>query len=634
MELIMIDIELSNVYKEFAGIDVLRGVNLKLKSNERVGLIGQNGTGKTTILKIITGKESHNAGCVTLRKDLVLGYLDQIPCYDNTYSVLGVLQEAFAEVISLQKKMRECEQQMEIHCDEKVMKSYGYLQEKFDALGGYEMENELDRICSGLNIDHHMRARCFNTLSGGEKTTVVLAKLLLQKPKPDVLLLDEPTNHLDIKAIEWLERYLIEFAGSLLVISHDRYFLDTIVTRIAELEYGVINDYVGNYSFYIKEKELREFQEFEEYKDRQKKIKALREAAKRYRVWGTINSDNSSHMARAKRYEKAADELEAIDKPKKKREITISVTQGDRSGNDVLSVKNISKAFTSRNILTDLSMNILYKDKVALLGANGCGKSTLLKMLLGQYTQDSGDIKMGASLAIGYMEQEIEFSNSDSTVLDTFRNEFALHEGLARSKLARFHFFRDDVYKKVKSLSGGEKARLRLCIILNRDINFLILDEPTNHLDIDSRENLEKALIEFPGTILFISHDRYFINKLCTKIYEINNGRAFGYEGNYDFYKEQINSQIAIKTESKNKPTNQSKTIQKRDDNKLKNQENKQKSIMLEIEELEARITLIEEKMLAYANDYVKLQEEEEKKRHLELKLSQLYQVWEEMELL
>lgn len=535
----MLEITLKSIEKAY-GIDiVLTKFSMEANKGDRIGIIGTNGCGKTTVFKIISGIENYDEGLMSIRKGSSIGYLDQIPEFHGT--VEQMLHSAFVKLNPLKEEMEQVEHKMSDPNTtpeelDKAVSIYGRLQEKFEQLGGYRMEEQINRICTGLKITSEMRQQRFDTLSGGEMTTASLGKILLQNP--DILLLDEPTNHLDIESVEWLEDYLKDYTGAVLIISHDRYFLDKTVSKIIEIENGESIHYSGNYSFYLEEKDRMLMSEFERYKDQQKKIKAMKESMERLRIWSR-NGQNQKMFKKVKQIEKRLEKMEIIDKPMlEKKKIGLSFSSQSRSGNIVVEAENISKSYeTGKDIISNIDLLINYKERVSLLGKNGSGKSTLIKMITGDIEQDTGKLKVGSNVKIGYLSQEITFPEEKATILQSFIDSTDMLQGDARSKLAKFMFYGDDVFKRVGDLSGGERVRLRLCELMHHDINMLILDEPTNHLDIDSREMLEDSLAEFDGTLLFISHDRYFINKLAERIIEIENGKLRSYNGNYEYYK-------------------------------------------------------------------------------------------------
>ena len=418
---------------------------------------------------------------------------------------------------------------------EKVLKQYSKLQETYEAKGGYDIEEKLSKICTGLKFDNVFLEKDFNILSGGEKTIVSLGKILLESP--GILLLDEPTNHLDMDSVEWLEGYLKNYNGIVLIVSHDRYFLDNVVTKVIEIEDKQNKDYKGNYSDYVKQKEENMLEQFDDFKEQQSKIKAMESAVKRLRSW--------EHYTRAMSIQKKLDKMNRVDKPVfEKQNIKFNFKDTDRSGFNVIKGSEISKSFDDKTILNKADLNISYGEKVSLIGPNGSGKTTFLKMLLGKTSIDGGTLEIGANVKYAYLPQEITFNNENDMLIDCFREDKPILEGKAREYLSKFMFFGKTVYQKVKHLSGGERVRLKLSLLLYDEINLLILDEPTNHLDIASIETLEAALEDFKGTIFFISHDRYFINKVCDRVISLEENKLVNYDGNYDFYKNKKNELV------------------------------------------------------------------------------------------
>lgn len=541
----MIELSLSKVEKNFGFKKVLNGFSLELKTGERVALIGPNGSGKTTIFKIITGEENLNAGNISIRKGATVGMLSQIPpTFPKETTVKEILLIGKAKVLEIEQKMRELEKRMATCTPEQMdvlLKSYGTLQEAFDNLGGYQLESDINKVCNGFKIKPEMLDRKFNTLSGGEKTIVYFASLILSEPS--ILLLDEPTNHLDIDTLEWLEEYLKNYKGSILISSHDRYFLDKVTTKTILIERGKEEVFFGNYSYYLEENERRIMSEFEDFKDQQKQIAAMKASIKKLQEFGRLAfPGGESFFKRAASIQKRLDKIELLEKPETKKELPLDFQVQKRSGKEVLIIDNLSLMIGDRILLEDANMHIRYGEKVCLMGKNGTGKSTIIKLLFNDTPAEivDGEIKLGSNVNIGYLPQEIHFEDENATVLDTARRFFDGSETALRATLAKFLFYGENVFKKVGSLSGGEKVRLKLLELIQKKANFLILDEPTNHIDIDTKEMLEEALNEYSGTILFISHDRYFINKLAKRTLCIEDGHINSYLGNYDDYKEQL----------------------------------------------------------------------------------------------
>lgn len=632
----MIELALSRVEKYYGANKILNNITFEVKTGEKVGIIGRNGSGKTTILKIISGIEKQDKGELIIKKGATLGYLDQIPKYPKEYTVLDVLKTAFERQKNMLKNMRNFELQMSKLSGKEldiVIKKYGELQQSFEHEGGYEMEENLSKVCTGLGITEWFKVQKFEVLSGGEKSMVILGKILLQNP--DILLLDEPSNHLDMEAMEWLEEFLSKYKGIIVIVSHDRYFLDSVVTKVVEIEYMNSQTYKGNYSEYIKEKKARMILQLEAFEEQQKKIKAMEKSIKELREWGK-RGDNEKFFKRAESIQKRLDKISRIDKPILERDnMKITFNINDRSGKDVVSIEGLIKSFDKKNLFDEANMHIKYGERVAIIGKNGSGKSTLIKMLINEYSVDYGKIQLGTGVNIGYLPQNIMFSDDKQNILEYFMGDIVITEGKARAYLARFMFYGESVFKKVKNLSGGEKSRLKLCKLMFNDINFLVLDEPTNHLDIDSRETLEQALLEFKGTILLISHDRYFINTLCNRIIELKNKKLVNYGGNYEYYREKrMEEKSSIDEENNikkiNLQKNNSKVIEKENFNK-----SKEKNVQYELSELEKKINSLENyidelnnNMSKYSYDFEKLNEICEQKSILQKQVDMLMEEW------
>ena len=533
----MIEIELNKIKKNYGLKNILDGFSLELKTGERVALIGQNGSGKSTILKIIAKQESVDSGIINIRNGAKIGILNQI--YENEKEDISVekfLYKSFEEILKVEKKLNKLETQMSTEVDadklEKIINEYGRMQERFSLMGGYEIQERFNKICSRFYINKELLKQSYNLLSGGEKTRVNLAKLLLTQP--EILLLDEPTNHLDIHSLEFLEELILKYKGTVLIVSHDRYFLDKVINKTVLLENGKENIYYGNYSYFLKEDERRTLVQFENYKNQQKQIEKMKESILTLRKFGDL-AGNEMFFKRAKNIEKRLEKMEIIDRVDlNKKSLDLKFNIKKRSGNDVLKLENVEKKFDQKVIFKDANLTLNYGEKVALIGKNGSGKSTLIKMILGQDTNFQGELKLETSIKIGYISQNIIFEDNEKTVLDYFLEGNNLSETEARSKLAKYGFRQENAFKGIGKLSGGEKVRIILMKLIQRDINFLILDEPTNHIDIDTREILEEALKEYKGTALFVSHDRFFINAIANRVLNIEDYKIKSYYGNYD----------------------------------------------------------------------------------------------------
>lgn len=540
----MIEIELNNIIKNYGLKNVLNGMNLTLKTGERVALIGCNGAGKSTVFKIIMKQENISAGTINIRKNATIGMLKQIYEYEKENpNVYNFLQRSFEQFFELETKLKKLEDEMSYEKDDEKMsellQKYGNVQQKYIQMGGYDIQEKFNKICSGLQINEKMLNQNYNDLSGGEKTIVNLGALLLKEPS--ILLLDEPTNHLDMEKLEWLEKFLKEYKGTILMVSHDRYFLDKVATKTILLENGKEKIYFGNYSYFLKEDEKRTLAEFENYKNQQKMIKKMKESIKTLRKFGEL-AKNEMFFKRAKSIEKKLAKIEQLPQVnlEQKTLLNFKLNIDSRSGKDVVIINNLNKNFESKNIFENANLQIHYGEKIALIGKNGTGKSTLLKIIMNEDCEYTGEIKIGQSVNIGYIPQEIKFEDDNQTILNFFEQFDNRNETEIRTSLAKYMFRGNDVFKKVSSLSGGEKVRLILAKLLKQNINFLILDEPTNHIDIETRELLEEAIKEYSGTVLFVSHDRYFINNLAERIVEVKKKRFFSYIGNYDEYLRKI----------------------------------------------------------------------------------------------
>ncbi|WP_078379312.1 ribosomal protection-like ABC-F family protein [Sutcliffiella halmapala] len=621
---------INDVSKSFAGTKIFENLSLEIVENDRIGLVGRNGSGKTTIFQLISGKEATDQGAIHIKKGAKIGYLSQIPTYSEGTTGEDVLQSAFSEAIKVQEKLRALELQMtEVKEDrvlQKIMEEYGILQEQFTFMGGYELEASIQKIANGLKITH-LLAQKFSSLSGGEQTKICLGFILLQTP--DLLLLDEPTNHLDIYAVEWLEQFLREYDGTVIVISHDRYFLDEVATKIIDLEDGETHVYHTNYSGFLKEKEERLLLEFAVFQEQQKKIKKMKETIKRLKEWANqSNPPNAGLHRRAKSMEKALDRMEKVKRPILERKaMGLQFEGSDRSGKNVISIEGLTKTFHNRELFDEIDVALFFQERVAIVGQNGTGKTTLLKIILGEETADSGQVKVGSNVNIGYLSQHIQASSPKQTLIDAFREHVTITQEQARHVLAKFLFYGASVFKKVENLSGGEKMRLRLAQLMHQDINLLILDEPTNHLDIDSREVLEEALEDFNGTILTVSHDRYFLNKYFHKTCWIENNKLITYNGNYQYARE--------KRKELEKNNEAEKPKDKKVHSPVKQINNKTNSIKpdtieAKLEEIEQAIYDLEIQM-EHEKDLVALQQLQDEWKLMETERSSLYELLEDV---
>lgn len=536
----MIEVSVNNAQKSFGFKKVLDGFDLEATTGERIALIGPNGCGKTTLFKIISGEEKLDQGMVSTRKSATIGLLSQIPPkVADEVTVRDILLNSFKEIFIIEKRLHSCEEQLASVSPENMnslLATYGRLQEQFTNMGGYEIDEKVSKICNGFKISEEMLDRSFNTLSGGEKTIVNLASLIISNP--DILLLDEPTNHLDIDTLEWFEQFLSNYKGTVIISSHDRYFLDKVATKTILIDRGKADVYHGNYSYYLEESDRRALAEFEEYKNQQKQIEAMKNAVKKLKEWGE-RGDNPRFFRRAACIERKLEKMEVLDRPDSKKQLPLGFEIDGRSGKDVLVVEDLGIIVGDKVILDGADLYLKYGEKVCLMGKNGAGKSTFVKSVLTGENICQGEIKIGSNVKIGYIPQEIRFEDENATILETARKFYDGTETHLRSSLAKFLFYGENVFKRVGKLSGGEKVRLKLFELIQQKANLLILDEPTNHIDIDTKEMLEEALEEYQGTLFFISHDRYFINKLARRVVNIEDEKFQQYLGNYDYFKEQ-----------------------------------------------------------------------------------------------
>ncbi|GAA0321696.1 ABC-F type ribosomal protection protein [Bacillus carboniphilus] len=613
------------VSKMFGGTKIFEQLSFEIHENDRVGLVGRNGSGKTTIFKLLAGLETVDEGQIHIKKGCKVGYLAQIPAFPSEYSVYEVLSTAFAQLKEMETKLKELEGWMSTETDEQkldnTIQEYGRIQDQFSGLGGYEMEANIQKVANGLKVEHLLNSD-FKSLSGGEKTKVGLGLILLQSP--NVLLLDEPTNHLDISAVEWLENYLREYKGTVVIISHDRYFLDQVVTKILDLEDGELEVYHQNYSGFIKEKEEKLLLEFQAYQEQQKKIKKMKETIKRLREWANqANPPNAGLHKRASSMEKALERIEKLKKPVlEAKKMDLHFEHKSRSGNDVITVKDVSKSYDQKTLFEGVNLNIHFKDRAVIVGENGTGKSTILKLILHEEQADDGEIKIGSNVKMGYLSQHIKTKDPDQTILEAFRDEVLVTEGEARHILAKFLFYGPTVFQKVKGLSGGEKMRLRLAQLMYQEINMLILDEPTNHLDIDSREVLEDAIEGFNGTVLAVSHDRYFLDKLFSKTYWLTNSTLYSFEGAYSWAKKKLR-EVVVKEEV----VHSNKTKEKKIEAQIeKNSEPNTEHLEDKIESIESQIETVVNEMMNI-QDLIELQALQEKQQQLEAERDELYEI-------
>lgn len=620
----MIDISVSSLVKSYElGKNVLDGLSFTINSGERVGILGHNGCGKTTLFKILIGEIPYDEGEVMIAPGKRIGLISQIPNYPADWTTEDVLKDAHRELYNISRKLDEITEKLEFEQSPALLRDFDRLSEDFRRLGGYEMDVNRNRVANGLLITEAMRAQSFDSLSGGEKTRVNLARLILEDT--DILLLDEPTNHLDLKATEWLEDYLLHFKGTVLTISHDRYFLDTVVQRSIEISDGKAELYSGNYSFYVEERQQRFEEKLRKYEKDQAKIAQLTKAAEQMHLWAFMGNDKLHK--RAFSMEKRIEKLGSSDRPHEEKKLKVKFKQREFSGDEVVVTDGISKAFDSKQLFKDLSLTVTGGERIALIGDNGAGKSTFIKLLMNEEKPDTGYLYHGPSVRTAYLPQIVKFQDESRSALDTMLYECKCQPQEARDRLASFGFRGEDVLTPVGALSGGEKSRLRLCMLMGSDINFLILDEPTNHLDISSREWMEDALSDYTETLLFVSHDRYFIEKFAQRIWYLNNGEITDFRGGYkDFCIWRERQAVFQQAEKEVK--------RKKEDKKPKAPRTDRQLAKLErdIEKLENQIAELEAQEEEFAADYQKLMEIEAQKDALNEELMELYEKWEALE--
>ncbi|MCJ7841413.1 ABC-F type ribosomal protection protein [Lederbergia sp. NSJ-179] len=624
----MIACSVNQAKKMYGGHIIFENISFEVKKGDRVGLVGRNGSGKTTLFRLLAGEDTLDAGQIHWRKGSTIGYLSQIPEFDSGISVTAVLKTAFSELLEIEEKMKKLELAMTKETDgellQRLIDDYGEFQETFTIKGGYEIDVKIEKVVGGLKLADLLE-RKFASLSGGEKTKISLALMLLKNP--DFLLLDEPTNHLDLMAVEWLGDFLQAYEGTIIVISHDRYFLDEVVNKILDLEDGELTCYHTNFSGFIKEKEEMLLREFQAYEEQQKKIKKIKEAIKRLRDWANrAKPPNEGLHKRATNMERALERMEKLKRPPlNRKKMGLEMDASKRSGNDVILMKDVAKRFGEKLLFKDVHMHITYQQRVAIVGENGSGKSTLLKLILQQVDCDEGEVRVGSSVKIGYLAQHV-FSDMDdeTTIIEAFRNEVPVTEGEARQILAKFLFYGHTVFRKVSQMSGGEKMRLRLAQLMHQDMNVLILDEPTNHLDIESREVLEEALDDYNGTIVAVSHDRYFLNRLFEKIYWIEEREVHCFEGDYTWAKEKMAEKRLMKTAIEPAPQKRKKLEQEKQQKSRENGD-----IEKELEAIEQSLVTLDKK-LAGTQELEEIQKMYNEKEDLEKQWERLYEQLEE----
>ena len=627
----MIELSVTNLRHGFeVGQNIFEDVTFQVDTGERVGLLGHNGAGKTTLFRMLCGELIPDSGSISLAKGCRVGLISQIPVYPEGYTVEDVLNTAFARLHEMEHQLTELAAKLsEAPEDKALLAKYDALTAEYEHAGGYDTATPLNKVTAGLGIPPEMRQQEFAALSGGEKTRVNLARLILEDT--DLLLLDEPTNHLDLHATEWLEDYLDKFKGTVLAISHDRYFLDRVVKRIVELEEGKANFYAGNYSFYVVEKKRRFDEQLKRYEKEQAKLEQLQAAVDKLHLWAFMGNDKLHK--RAFSMEKRMEKLRTTDKPTQRKAMTASFGEREFHGDEVFSTVALSKSFGERTLFRDVNLVVTGGERVALLGDNGTGKSTFLKILLSEEPPTSGLVRFGPTVKVGYLPQQVVFDHPERNLVDTMLYGCNCSTQEARDRLAAFQFRGEDVFKTVSSLSGGEKSRLRLCMLMDEKINLLILDEPTNHLDIASREWMEGAIDGFEGCLLLVSHDRYFIDRFAGRVWTIQDQHIADFKGGYQEYLAHLERKAQLKNA---KPPAPEPTAAPKPDKPKR--PGGTKYLEKEVAAAERAVAKAEEEMdvLACAiddaaSDYLKLQELYEKREELENNIAHLYAIWEKL---
>ena len=616
----MVDIQVTNLTKFFViGENLLENLSFEIQEGECVAILGRNGCGKTTLFNILTGQLDYDSGEVYVNPNKKLGLISQIPKFPEGFTVEDVLRSAFTELLRLRRRMEALEGEMAAGASDAQLREYDSLTNRFQTGGGYDMDVEVDKICNGLGISSEQRGQEFASLSGGEKTRMNLARLLLEKT--DILLLDEPTNHLDLRSVEWLEQYINAFKGTVLTISHDRYFIDQVADRVIEIADGHAEFYSGNYSFYMDEKQARFDLQMKQYEQEQAKLKQLGYTLERMKGWG-IN--NRTLYRRAMSIQHRMERIHRTEKPKKERTMKASFGEKDFSGDIVFKMKGVSKSFGDRVLFSDINLSVEGGERIALLGDNGTGKTTFIKCLLGE-EDCQGKIQFGPTVKFGYLPQIVHFDHPERSLYDTMLYEKNCTPQTARDRLGAFLFQGEDVFKQVGNLSGGEQSRLRLCMLMDEKINLLILDEPTNHLDIASREWVEAAIEEFEGVLLFVSHDRYFIEKFAERIWLLEDGTIRDFPCGYQKYRSILEHEAAAKPA----PTVEVKPKKEKPKGGTKESEKLVRRLEREIEKQEAAIAELDARIEAAAADYQELTRLLGEKETAENELMALMEQWE-----
>ncbi len=635
-EVLMI-LSCSNIEKTFIDNHVIKNASFHIEDNEKAAIVGINGAGKSTLLKIITGHMPADAGIVTFAKDKSFGYLAQHQAVDSENTIFAELLTVKQEVLDLETSIRQIEKDMKHTSGEELdllLKKYANLTHRFEDINGFACKSEITGILKGLGFEENEFDKKVATLSGGQKTRIALGKLLLQNP--DLIMLDEPTNHLDLNSITWLETYLLNYKGAVIIVSHDRYFLDKIATKIIEIDCGIVSSFHGNYSDYAIQKEHLRTEQMNAYLNQQREIKHQEEVIDKLKQFNREKS-----IRRAESREKMLDKIERLEKPAEVRtDMKLTLTPYKASGNDVMQIEGLSKRFDTHLLFEKVSFEIKRGEHVAIIGDNGTGKTTLLKIINELVPMDSGIIRLGTNVEIGYYDQEHHILHMDKTLFDEISDDYPyLTNTEIRNTLAAFLFTGEDVFKKISALSGGERGRVSLAKLMLSEANFLILDEPTNHLDITSKEILETALNAYEGTVLYVSHDRYFINKTATRILELTQQQFVNYIGNYDYYlekKELLTPMSAATVSAKTQKASTQKLDwkqQKEAQAILRKRENDLKKCEDKIDILEQKNIALDEEMAKpeIAVNSVRLQEIAKEKEIIETELEVLYAKWEEL---
>ena len=632
----------TNISKSFGSNEIIKDATFLVNEHEKVAIVGVNGAGKTTLLKILTGEESADSGSITLAKDAKLGYLRQINNVDSALSIIDELYTVIEPILNMEKRMSQMQEDMK-HLTgselEELYSSYTALTHSYELMDGYAAKSRVVGILKGLGFEEADFDRKINTLSGGQKTRVFLAKLLLEEP--DIILLDEPTNHLDLRSIEWLESYLLNYKGAVIIVSHDRYFLDKIVSKVIDIENGNVQMYLGNYTDFSNKKQMLLDAKMKEYLNQQQEIKHQEAVITKLKQFNREKS-----IKRAESRQKQLEKIERVEAPQTYSEnMRLSLDISKESGKDVLTVHNLSKSFEHKKLFWDINFEIKRGERVAIIGDNGTGKTTLLKIINGLLNPDTGEVIYGSNVSVAYYDQEHQVLHMDKTLFDELSDTYPdMTNTQIRNILAAFLFTGEDVYKKIADLSGGERGRVSLVKLMLSKANFLLLDEPTNHLDIVSKDVLENALNNFPGTVCYVSHDRYFINKTATRILDLTENRLLNYIGNYDYY---IEKREAVEeaanltsTEQSQKPVDVSESKKEWIDNKTAQAQ--KKKIKNALNKCEKEISEIEDKLQSIDEDFAnpenasnvgKLMELQKQKEALEKRLDKLMEDWEELTL-